>query len=187
MSELPEIHTHSKHGSNDPDREQADRVVGLFISVIAIFLAVCSGLGHRADNNEIVARVNASNTWAYYQAKKIRSFQSEVGGDLVALLSSGSGSATQTKANALTKKYSESVARYESESKEITERAKEFEKEGDHFETRGDRFDIAEVFLQIAVVLCSIMLLTRLRLFLYIGLGFSTVGLLVMASALLVH
>ncbi len=186
MSELPEIHTHSGH-SSDPEKEQSDRAVGLFISVIAIFLAVCSGLGHRADNNEIVARVNASNTWAYYQAKKIRSFQSEIGGDLAGLLGGASGSAIQAKANALTGKYAENRARYETESKEITERAKQFESEGDHFETRGDRFDIAEIFLQIAVVLCSIMILTRLRLFLYIGLGFSAVGLLVMLSAFLVH
>lgn len=179
--ELPEIEE-----LEEASRNREHKRIGLVISVIAILLAVCGAFGQKSDNNEIVARVSASNTWAYFQAKKLRAYQSETGRDLVGLIAQGRSPSQQEGAATLIRKYTESHDRYEAEAKEISQKADAFSREADHWEARGDRFDLAEICLQIAVVLCSVCILTSARLFLFTGIGFASVGAFLGFSAFLI-
>jgi Domain of unknown function (DUF4337) len=52
---------------------------------------------------------------------------------------------------------------------------------------KTDRFDLSEVFLEIALVITSITLLSGRRLFWYLGLLFGGAGIVVAASVLLVR
>jgi len=52
---------------------------------------------------------------------------------------------------------------------------------------RSDRFDLAEVFLEIALVITSITLLSGNRSFWYGGIVLGGVGLVVAGTSLLVH
>jgi len=47
---------------------------------------------------------------------------------------------------------------------------------------RADRFDLGEVFLEIALVITSITLLTDNRKFWYLGIGLACVGIVAAAS-----
>ncbi len=52
---------------------------------------------------------------------------------------------------------------------------------------RADRFDLAEVFLEIGLVITSITLLSGRRIFWGLGLAMGAVGIVVAASGFLVH
>ena len=54
-------------------------------------------------------------------------------------------------------------------------------------EVQASRFDLGEALLQIAVVMCSITLFTRRRLYFYFGLALGVGGTLIAVSAWLLH
>src|SRR5438045_9338935 len=57
-------HGHVAHGGN--------KGVALLISVLALVLAFSETLGKAAQTNAIAYNVEASNLWAFFQAKTIR-------------------------------------------------------------------------------------------------------------------
>ncbi len=52
-------------------------------------------------------------------------------------------------------------------------------------EARADRFDLGEALLEIGLVITSVTLLTRSRIYWYLGLVFSVLGVVSAASAFL--
>jgi hypothetical protein len=84
-------------------------------------------------------------------------------------------------------KYSQEAARYKDEQKEIEDKAHEMEAEVSTERNRADRFDLAEVFLEIGLVITSITLLSGRRMFWGVGLVLSVVGIVVAATAFVVH
>ena len=50
-----------------------------------------------------------------------------------------------------------------------------------------DRYDASEVILEIGLIICSLTLLTRRKLFWYAGIGLGVAGLAVMISGFLVR
>ena len=65
-------------------------------------------------------------------------------------------------------------------------KAKELEQEADLAHRKTNRFDLGEVFLEIALVITSITLLSGRRVFWYLGLVFGSAGIVVAISAMLV-
>ncbi|MEY2789170.1 MAG: hypothetical protein RLZZ34_2313, partial [Verrucomicrobiota bacterium] len=76
--------------------------------------------------------------------------------------------------------------RYDSEKAEIKKEAEQFEAAADANGRINDRCDHAALALQIAVVICSVAILSRWRLFWYIGLGLGLAGTLIGISAFLI-
>ena len=56
------------HGVDHGDNKK----VGLFISVLALFLAVVHIMGQKAQTQTIQSNIEASNLWSFFQAKTIR-------------------------------------------------------------------------------------------------------------------
>jgi len=79
------------------------------------------------------------------------------------------------------------MAKWNSELADEQHEAEALEVEVNHAERRADRYDLSEALLQIAVVLSSITLLTRQRVYFVLGLSLGLAGLVLAASALLVH
>ena len=52
----------------------------------------------------------------------------------------------------------------------------------DEINQREDRYDAGEVILEIALIVCSLTLLTKRRIFWFTGIGLGLVGLVVTAS-----
>jgi hypothetical protein len=52
---------------------------------------------------------------------------------------------------------------------------------------RADRFDLAEVFLEIGLVITSITLLSGRKIFWFLGMALAVVGLVVTLTGFLVH
>ena len=87
----------------------------------------------------------------------------------------------------LREKYSAEGERYRDELKEIQAEANKLKNELQGASTRANRFDFGEVFLEIALVVTSITLLTRRKAFWYLGLVCAAVGLAASVTGFFVH
>jgi hypothetical protein len=176
--EFHELHEHAEHGAHDPSMAP----VSLTMAVVAVMLAIVSLLGHRAHTEETILQNQTSDKWAYYQAKNIRMHEDEIEADHASIMV-----ATDTqKAAQLRDKYKAEADRYRQDKAEIEAQAQELAKETAREGHRADRFDLGEVFLEIALVVTSITLLSGKRGFWYSGIFFSSIGVVVAATALLV-
>lgn len=177
--ELNELQEHAEHAKEDPTLAP----VSVTMAILAVLVAVVSLLGHRAHTEEVVLQAKASDQWAYYQAKNIRRHTDELFLDLTSVQPT-TDAATLVK---LRDKYSQEASRYQAEQKEIEDKAHEMEAEVATERNRADRFDLAEVFLEIGLVITSITLLSGRRMFWGIGLLLGIIGIVVAATAFMVH
>jgi hypothetical protein len=157
--------------------------VTVTLAILAVLVAMATLLGHRTHTEEILLQGSANDQWAYYQAKNARGHEMRSTADLLTTLAT----VDKEKATVLAEKYGKEAERYDKEKEEAGEKAREFEKEKDALSKRADRFDAAEVLLEIALIICSLTLLTKKRFFWGLGAVVGVVGILAGASAFLLH
>jgi Domain of unknown function (DUF4337) len=160
------------------EKARGDRslaAVSLTMAVLAVMVAVVSLLGHRAHTEEVVLQAKSSDQWAYYQAKNIREHEDALFGDLAGVVSSNDAG-TVAK---LREKYGQEAERYKGEKKVIEEEARKLEREVATERSRANLYDLAEVFLEIGLVITSITLLSGRRIFWHLGIVLSVVGVVV--------
>ena len=177
--EINEIRERAEEAAHDP----AMKPVSLTMAILAVFVAAVSLLGHRAHTEELLFQNKATDNWSYYQAKNIRQHTYELFLDMVSI----SDYKNPVSAEAVKEKYRQEVARYVREQKEIEDEARKLEKETALAGRRGDRFDLGEVFLEVALVITSITLLTRRRHFWGIGLALGLAGLGIAVTGFLIR
>ena len=177
--ELNELHEHAEHAREHPDLAP----VTLTMAVLAVLVATVSLLGHRTHTEEIILQNKVTDQWAYYQAKNIRRHTDELFADLTTIVAAKDAEA----AAKLGEKYRAEADRYKDEQKELDGKARETENETELTRRKADRFDLAEVFMEIALVITSITLLSGRRMFWHLGLLLATAGVLIAASAWMVH
>lgn len=177
--ELHELQEHAEHARHDPSVAP----VSLTMAVLAVLVATVSLLGHRTSIEEVVLQNKVSDQWAYYQAKNIRRHNDELFADMISVLNSKDAEA----AGKLQEKYRAEADRYRDEQKDLDAKARELEQEAVRARAKTDRFDLGEVFLEIALVITSITLLSGRRLFWYLGLLFGVAGIVAAASVLMLH
>jgi Domain of unknown function (DUF4337) len=177
--ELEELKEHAEHAAHDPSMAP----ISLTMAILAVLVAVATLLGHRAHTEEVVLQNKASDQWAYYQAKDIRLHADRQFADLEALIpvtDSAKAAAARQANQAEAEKYSQQV-------KDIQDKARDLEKESDLERRRADRFDLAEVCLEIGLVITSITLLSGRRVFWHAGIVFALTGVVVACTSVLVH
>src|SRR5256885_3662745 len=150
--ELPE--GHEGHGDNP-----LTVPVSVTISILAVLVAGATLMGHRAHTEELLLQSQATDQWAYYQAKNIRLHEMQAVADMLGALAPQD----KEKSAAVREKYVKEVERYESDKEDISDKAKDLEKERDVVSRRADRFDGGEALLEVGLVICSITLLTKRR------------------------
>jgi hypothetical protein len=157
--------------------------VSLTISILAVLVAGATLLGHRAHTEELLLQSQATDQWAYYQAKNIRLHEMQGIADLLGALAPGDKKETA----AVRAKYVKEVERYESDKEDIGDKAKELEKERDAISRRADRFDGGEALLEVGLVICSITLLTKRRAFWFGGMFVGMLGVVMALTGLFLH
>ena len=177
--ELSELREEAEKGREDPSLAP----ISVTMAVLAVFVALVSLLGHRAHTEELLLQNRATDQWAYYQAKNIRRHNYEMGEDLLALVEFKN----QAQAEQVREKYRHQAERYKKEQSEIEEQAKDLEKESAGEQRRANRFDLGEVFLEIGLVIASLALLSRKRVFWFIGMASGVAGLALAATGFLLH
>lgn len=177
--ELQELQEHAEHAAHN--RQLAP--VSLTMAFLAVAVAVVALLGHRSHTEEVVLQGQANDQWGYYQGKDVRLHADKQ----FAALSGFVAVIDPAKAEQARKANEAEIEEYGKQTKEIQAEAKSLEQEMRFEARRADRFDLGEVFLEIALVITSITLLSGNRLFWYCGIVFGLAGLLVAATSLLVH
>jgi len=71
---MPEIEVTPEHAADPYTRR-----VGILVGVVGILLSVVTIASHRAHTDAVIHRTESNDEWAYYQAKKIREYSSDVG------------------------------------------------------------------------------------------------------------
>ncbi len=157
--------------------------VSLTMAVLAVFVAVVSLAGHRAHTEEVVLQARASDQWAYYQAKNIREHEDALFADFSTAVASKDAGAMDKFRDKLTQE----AERYKREKGEIQEEARKLESEGTKERKRADRYDLAEVFLEIGLVITSITLLSGRRIFWHLGIVLGMVGVVVAVTGAVIR
>jgi hypothetical protein len=173
MAESPEIPE-----ANDPFEKR----VALTIAILAICLSFVGNLGDNAKTEAIIKTNEASNQWGYYQAKSIKGQMTAMHGDLLARLA-GARSPEEIKADA--GRLAAEAQRYDAEKAEIKAKAEALQKDATHDSSINDRCDQSALFLQIAVIICSVSILARSHKFWWAGILLGAAGIVYGATAFL--
>jgi hypothetical protein len=177
--ELNELHEHAEHAKHNPSLAP----VSVTMAILAVLVAVASLLGHRAATEAVLNQAKAADQWAYFQAKNIRGHEDKPFADLTAV-----ASASNPEALAKVREgYLAEAEKYKDEQKEIESEARKLEQEVALEQKRADRFDMGEVFLEIALVITSITLLSGRRIFWFLGLTLGTIGIVVASTGFMVR
>jgi hypothetical protein len=161
-------------------KEPFDKKVAASMAIIAALLAIVSVGAHFYTTEELLEQQRASDQWAFYQAKDIRRYDSEIALDIL----------KASKAEALEerlKHYSQNGERYDNDRKEIQNQARELEDESKLHGRRAFRLEIGEIFLEIGIVLASLAILAKMPTVWYFSLLSAAVGLCISATMLLIH
>ena len=143
------------------------RRVALVTAVFAVVLAIASLGGNHAMKEMLLAQQQASDQWAYYQAKSIREHlyktQKVLLENELDLLSQTASPESAEKVKASIEALAGGESKFVSDKKEIEQEARKLEKERDTYRSQDPYFEYAEVLLQIAIVMASVSIISASR------------------------
>jgi len=154
---------HAEHASSE------NKKIALLIAVIALCLALSETLGKGAQTQSIAKNVEASNLWAFFQAKSIRRKVVQTAAEQGRLsLTAAADDATKAALQKQIDDWQKTAARYRSEpetgegTEQLSERAKHAEEERELSTEKYHHFEIASAAFQIAIVLASAAIITSM-------------------------
>ena len=170
----PELEEHEKRDN---------KRVALLIAILALFLALSEMLGKSAQTEALSANVEASDLWAFYQARVIRLTTLRTAADTLKVdLPLVNDPAVKEGREKLINSWQKTIERYESDPekhdgrKELEERAHEAERTRNSSLTQYHHYEFASAALQIGIVLASASIITGTMLLAWLGMGLGVVG-----------
>lgn len=164
-------------------------IAAVWIAILAMFLAITSVAGGNAGDEEILNQEKSTNAYGYFQAKTIRAQNFTLLGDNleVQLAAFGQQMAPEARGKAEQQlvMYRSEAQRLRNERDVILEWAMEKEAARERQSRVGPSFDTGEALFQIAIVLASVAILVKRRLFLYPSVAVGIVALLFMLNGFL--
>jgi len=161
------------------------RRAAVAIGILAMLLAIASLGGDNATKDMVNANIQASDTWAFYQAKNVRQTEYRLALDAIQLRLQTETTLTPEQRAALERQaasYQDTINRYESEPStgegktELAAKAQAFEAQRTHAGLQDPYFDYAQACFQIAIVLGSVSIVALSRWLLWLSLGLGTVA-----------
>lgn len=172
------------HGVPHHAEKDEHKRVGIFIAVLAVIMSIVAAMAKQAANTMIVKEVQSSNGFAWYQSKRQRSYLNEL--ELKRIEVALAGDVNEAQRKLLTAQQSKLAAKnaeYEKENKDIQAAAEADKKLAEVAAHQHHWFEYGEICLHIAVVLCSLNLLTDQKLFLKLGALATAAGIVLAALA----
>ncbi|WP_243384498.1 DUF4337 domain-containing protein [Geothrix alkalitolerans] len=150
------------------------------LALTTVILAVCATLatfkGGGHSTRAVLSQSQASDQWAYYQAKGIKGNLYEVEAmRLRRELELAPKTAVPTLEKSLAD-VEKKVTKYDGEKAEIQKEARRFEEVKTEAQRHGAAFGLAVIFLQIGILLSSIAALLKQKPVYYLGLLVGVVG-----------
>jgi len=173
-------HGHGHGGGHDP--HGGNKGVALLISVLALVLAFAETLGKGAQTGALAYNIEASNLWAFFQAKTIRQTVLRTAAEQA---EAGANEGLRKQAT----KWKDTASRYQSEPdtgegrEQLAARAKEAEKKRDTSMAAYHHYELASAAVQIAIVLASASIIAEIAALAWAGAALGVVGVLFCAIA----
>jgi hypothetical protein len=158
-------HESMEHAEQTEHASSENRKIALLIAIIALFLALSETLGKSAQTEAISKNVEASNLWAFFQAKTIRRTVVQTAADQARLAAAPDDAAKATLQKQIDD-WQKTAARYRSEpetgegTEQLSERARHAEEERNLASAKYHHFELASAAFQIAIVLASATIIT---------------------------
>jgi uncharacterized protein DUF4337 len=182
-------HESMEHAEQTEHASSENRKIALLIAVIALFLALSETLGKSAQTEAISKNVEASNLWAFFQAKTIRRTVVQTAADQ-ARLAAAPDDAAKAALQKQIDDWQKTAARYRSEpetgegTEQLSERARHAEEERSLASAKYHHFELASAAFQIAIVLASATIITGIFTLAWISGLLTLAGLVITALGL---
>ena len=164
-----------------------------YLALTTIILAVCATLstfkGGGFSTRSVLSQTQASDLWAFYQAKSIKGYIVEMQKNKLELEQLTAGTkvppAFREAYDRKIAEYTDKIAKYEREKAQLAQDAKKLETVRDNAQKHSQAFGIAVIFLQIAILLSSIAALIKKKYIWVLGLAVGIVGIVYFADGFL--
>lgn len=172
-AEFAQEHIERAHEGHEHAGDSLARRTAVLIAMLAAVLAIVETSEKAAQSEYIAHHVSLSNDFAFYQAKTVRYTSYGLAADLLDSLPNAGDPAIRERAEAARR----NVARMDDDPKtgegrkQLMERAKHQEELRDHAAHRYHLLEYATGALQIAIVLASVSVVTRVLTLAFIGGG----------------
>jgi hypothetical protein len=162
-----QVHHHAEHAA-----EPWIAWVALSTAILAVLAAIAGLLSGSHANEAMMAQIEASDQWSYYQAKSIKASVLE---------------AKMTLTAEATEKDKEKAAQYQEEQAEIRREAEHKQAEAKSNFHKHEIFARGVTMSQIAIAIAAISALTRRRKFWLVSLAFGAAGLVFLVLGWIAH
>jgi hypothetical protein len=171
------------HGHGAENHNEGNKKIGLLIASLALVLAFSETLGKGAQTHALSLNIEASNLWAFFQAKTVRLTTVKTAAEAGALeLARTSDPTVKDLVEKQIAGWRKNADRYDSEPetnegrKELATRAKAAEQKRDQSLAAYHHYETASGAVQIAIVLASAAIITGLNLFVWVAGALGVVG-----------
>ena len=184
-------HKEMEHAEHLEHISGQNRKIALLIAVIALFLAFSETLGKSAQTAAISDNVEASNLWAFFQAKTIRMTTLTTAAETRKIDAEASADAAiKASMGKQIEAWQKTAARYNDEPetgegrKQLAARALAAERKRDNAMAKYHHYEVASAAFQIGIVLASAAVITGMMVLSYLSIALAIGGLGFMGIAL---
>jgi hypothetical protein len=174
--EEPEVPTEHLHEEMHHQAEHSGQrwVLGVALSsaLLAGLAAVASLKAGEYANEAMIAQIQSSNYWAYFQSKGIKEAQLQTKTEMLGALSKPAAPEDTNK-----------IAEYSKDKEEIQKKAEELQTEAKENLRIHEILARSVTLFQIAIAVGAISVLIKRRAFWFVSLAFGLVGLIFAAQA----
>jgi len=180
---MSDVHEQMEQAEHVEHAAHSNKRIALVIAVLALFLAFSETLGKGAQTAALSQNIEASDLWAFFQAKTIRQTvlrsAAETNAIQLATFPEPAKSAMQKQIDG----YNKLIDRYESDPqskegrKELTARAQETEHRRDENLAKYENYEMASAAFQIGIVLASASVITGMLALTWGAMGLGAIGL----------
>ena len=156
--------------------------IGIAIAIMAAVLAFTEMAARNADTDVVRETVEASDTWAFFQAKTIRAAMLRADAQALQLETAGRSDSDGAQVAKTVSDWEATAAREDSEPstgegrKELAARAQAIEKHRDDRNAAKETYEFASGALELGILLASSAIVTGLIPLAFIGAAFGVIG-----------
>ena len=161
-----------------------------WLALTTVIFAVCATLSTFKrggySTRSVISQAQASDQWAYYQAKSIKANLYQIQRERLQLefdtLPADAAASKRSAYQAKLDEYSSKIKKYDSEKEQIQQAAHDLEAKRDDAQRHGQPMGVAVIFLQIAILLSSVAGLFKRRELWFCALPLGALGMVFFAN-----
>jgi hypothetical protein len=171
-----------EHEIEIENHNPTNKRIGIVIAIMAAVLAFTEMAARNADTDVVRETIEASDTWAFFQAKTIRAAMLRADARALQLVTAGRPESDGAQVAKTVSDWESTAAREDSEPstgegrKELAVRAQAIEKNRDRRDAAKETYEFASGALELGILLASSAIVTGLIPLAFVGGAFGAIG-----------